>query len=119
MTSGTGDEGSAANVLRKAVEVVGLMRRCLVSHSVQRGPTFNACLSAGMDPGSVLHVNLRPVQGFSGGGQSILLHWQAAVISESRSGCCFNCQKEGHYWCQCKETLSPELKELSDQQDRE
>ena len=34
---------------------------------------------------------------------------QAATISESRSGCCFNCQKEGHYW----------LQELSDQQDRE
>ena len=44
---------------------------------------------------------------------------QAAVISESRSGRCFNCQKEGHYWHQCKETLSPELRELSDQQDRE
>ena len=44
---------------------------------------------------------------------------QATTISESRSGHCFNCQKEGHYWCQCKETLSPELKELSDQQDRE
>ena len=45
--------------------------------------------------------------------------WQAAAISESQSGCCFNCQKEGHYWHQCKETLSPELQELSDQQDRE
>ena len=44
---------------------------------------------------------------------------QATTISESRSGCCFNCQKEGHYWHQCKETLSPELQELSDQQDRE
>ena len=44
---------------------------------------------------------------------------QAAAISESQSGRCFNCQKEGHYWCQCKETLSPELQELSDQQDRE
>ena len=45
--------------------------------------------------------------------------WQAATISESRSGHCFNCQKEVHYWRQCKETLSPELQELSDQQDRE
>ena len=45
--------------------------------------------------------------------------WQAAAINESWSGRCFNCQKEGHYWCQCKETLSPELQELSDQQDRE
>ena len=45
--------------------------------------------------------------------------WQAAAISKSRSGRCFNCQKEGHYWHQCKETLSPELQELSDQQDRE
>ena len=44
---------------------------------------------------------------------------QAAVISKSQSGHCFNCQKEGHYWRQCKETLSPELQELSDQQDRE
>ena len=44
---------------------------------------------------------------------------QAAVISESRSGRCFNCQNEGHYWHQCKETLSPKLQELSDQQDRE
>ena len=44
---------------------------------------------------------------------------QAAVISKSWSGRCFNCQKEGHYWHQCKETFSPELQELSDQQDRE
>ena len=44
---------------------------------------------------------------------------QAATISKSQSGHCFNCQKEGHYWHQCKETLSPELQELSDQQDRE
>ena len=43
---------------------------------------------------------------------------QAAEISEHRSGHCFNCQ-EGHRWRQCKETLSPELQELSDQQDRE
>ena len=41
------------------------------------------------------------------------------MISESRSGLYFNCQKEGHYWHQRKETLSPELQELSDQQDRE
>ena len=67
MTSGTGDEGSAANMLRKAAEVVGSMRRCLVSHSAQRGPIFNACLSAGMDPGSILHFNLWLVPGFSGG----------------------------------------------------
>ena len=44
---------------------------------------------------------------------------QAATISKSWSGHCFNCQKEGHYWHQCKETPSPELQELSDQQDRE
>ena len=44
---------------------------------------------------------------------------QAAEISKHRSGCCFNCQKEGHCWCQCKETLSLELQELSDRQDRE
>ena len=41
---------------------------------------------------------------------------QATEISEHRSGCCFNCQKEGHCWCQCKETLSQELQELSDRQ---
>ena len=44
---------------------------------------------------------------------------QAAEISKHRSGRCFNCQKEGHHWCQCKETLSLEFQELSDQQDRE
>ena len=44
---------------------------------------------------------------------------QAAEVSELRHGCCFNCQKEGHRWCQCKEPLSPELQEVSDQQDRE
>ena len=85
MTSGVGDEGSAANVLRKAAEVVGSMRRCLVSHSAQRGPTFNACLSAGTDPRSILHANLRPVPGFSGGGQSILLHRETfATLTEKR-----------------------------------
>ena len=44
---------------------------------------------------------------------------QAAEISEHRHSVCFNCQKEGHHWHQCKEMLSPELQELSDQQDRE
>ena len=44
---------------------------------------------------------------------------QAAEISKHRSGRCFNCQKEGHHWHQCKEILSPELQELSDRQDRE
>ena len=44
---------------------------------------------------------------------------QAAEVSEQRHGHCFNCQKEGHRWCQCKEPLSPELQEVSDQQDRE
>ena len=39
---------------------------------------------------------------------------QAAEISEHRSGRCFNCQKEGHRWHQCKEILSLELQELSD-----
>ena len=38
---------------------------------------------------------------------------QPTEISEHRSGRCFNCQKEGHRWCQCKEILSPELQELS------
>ena len=56
-----------ANMLRKTAEVVGLMCRCLVLHSARRGPTFNACLSAGTDPGSILHVNLWLVPGFSGG----------------------------------------------------
>ena len=45
--------------------------------------------------------------------------YQATEISKHRSGRCFNCQKEGHHWRQCKETLSLELQELSDQQDRE
>ena len=44
---------------------------------------------------------------------------QAAEVSELRHGHCFNCQKEGHHWHQCKEPLSPELQEVSDQQDRE
>ena len=44
---------------------------------------------------------------------------QAAEVSELRHGHCFNCQKEGHRWRQCKEPLSPELQEVSDQQDRE
>ena len=44
---------------------------------------------------------------------------QAAEISEFRSGCCFNCQKEGHRWHQCKELISPKLQELSDKQDKE
>ena len=69
MTSGAREEDCTANVLRKAAEVAGSIRRCLVSHSAQRGPTFNTCLSAGMDPGSILHVNLRPVPGFSGGSE--------------------------------------------------
>ena len=44
---------------------------------------------------------------------------QAAEVSELRHGHCYICQKEGHHWRQCKEPLSPELQELSDQQDRE
>ena len=44
---------------------------------------------------------------------------QAAEVSELQHGHCFNCQKEGHHWRQCKEPLSPELQEVSDQQDRE
>ena len=44
---------------------------------------------------------------------------QATEVSELRHGRCFNCQKEGHCWRQCKESLSPELQEVSDQQDRE
>ena len=43
---------------------------------------------------------------------------QAAEVSELRHGRCFNCQ-EGHRWRQCKEPLSPELQEVSNQQDRE
>ena len=44
---------------------------------------------------------------------------QAAEVSELRHGRCFNCQKEVHHWHQCKEPLSPELQEVSDQKDRE
>ena len=44
---------------------------------------------------------------------------QAALISEQQHNRCFNCQKEGHHWRECKETLSPELQELADKQDRE
>ena len=44
---------------------------------------------------------------------------QAAEVSKLRYGRCFKCQKEGHHWHQCKEPLSPELQEVSDQQDRE
>ena len=44
---------------------------------------------------------------------------QATEVSELRHGRCFNCQKEGHHWLQCKESLSPELQEVSNQQDRE
>ena len=44
---------------------------------------------------------------------------QAAEVSELRHGRCFNCQKEGHRWRQCKEPFSPELQEVSNQQDRE
>ena len=62
-----GEKDSAAKVLREPAEAVGAMGRCLVSHSAQRGPTFNTCLSAGKDPGFILHINLRLVPGFSGG----------------------------------------------------
>ena len=44
---------------------------------------------------------------------------QAAEVSELRHGRCFNCQKDGHGWHQCKEPLSLELQEVSDKQDRE
>ena len=44
---------------------------------------------------------------------------QAAEVSELRHRYCFNCQKEGYRWRQCKEPLSLELQEVSDQQDRE
>ena len=44
---------------------------------------------------------------------------QATEISEYRNGRCFNCQKEGHRWRQCKEPLSLELQELADKQDKE
>ena len=44
---------------------------------------------------------------------------QATEVSKLRHGRCFNCQKEGHHWHQCKEPLSLELQEVSNQQDRE
>ena len=44
---------------------------------------------------------------------------QAAEVSKLQHGHCFNCQKEGHHWRQCREPLSLELQEVSDQQDKE
>ena len=44
---------------------------------------------------------------------------QTTEISEYCNGRCFNCQKEGNCWCQCKEPLSPELQEVVDKQDKE
>ena len=43
---------------------------------------------------------------------------QAAEISKYWNGQCFNCQKEGHCWCQCKEPLTLELQELVDKWDK-
>ena len=34
---------------------------------------------------------------------------QAAEVSKVRHRRCFNCQKEGHRWCQCKEPLIQEM----------
>ena len=43
----------------------------------------------------------------------------ATKISEYWNGCCFNCEKKGHHWHQCKEPLFPELQEFADNQDKE
>ena len=70
-----------------------------------------------IDP-PLLGDTLDTLESWYNDGFLIGLH-QATEISEHRQGHCFNCQKEGHRWHQCKETLSPELQELSDWQDRE
>ena len=69
------------------------------------------------DP-AMLNDTMDTLESWYNDGFLIGLH-QAAEISEFRSGCCFNCQKEGHRWHQCKELLSLELQELSDKQDKE
>ena len=65
-----------------------------------------------------LNDTLNALETWYNGGFLIGLR-QAAEVSEHRHGHCFNCQKEDHHWHQCKEPLSPELQEVSDQQDRE
>ena len=69
------------------------------------------------DP-AMLDDTMDTLESWYNDGFLIGLH-QAAEISEFRSGRCFNCQKEGHRWHQCKELISPELQELSDKQDKE
>ena len=69
------------------------------------------------DP-AMLDDTMDALESWYNDGFLIGLH-QAAEISEFRSGHCFNCQKEGHRWHQCKELLSPELQELSNKQDKE
>ena len=70
-----------------------------------------------VDP-ALLSNTLDALETWYNNGFLIGLH-QAAEVSELRHGHCFNCQKEGHCWHQCKEPLSLELQEVSDQQDRE
>ena len=70
-----------------------------------------------VDP-APLNDTLDALETWYNDGFLIGLH-QATEVSELRCGHCFNCQKEGHHWHQCKEPLSPELQEVSDQQDRE
>ena len=70
-----------------------------------------------VDP-TPLNDTLDALETWYNDGFLIGLH-QAAEVSELQHGRCFNCQKEGHHWHQCKEPLSPELQEVSHQQDRE
>ena len=69
------------------------------------------------DP-AMLDNTMDALESWYNDGFLIGLH-QATEISEFWSGRCFNCQKEGHCWHQCKELLSLELHELSDKQDKE
>ena len=70
-----------------------------------------------VDP-APLNDTLDALETWYNDGFLIGLH-QAAEVSELQHRRCFNCQKEGHRWRQCKEPLSLELQEVSDQQDRE
>ena len=101
----------SARTYNRMAQITVILREC---HGNRYRPGELArmskdCFYAGLLPENcpmVVHLKDQP-------------HTTPLEISKHRSGHCFNCQKEGHHWCQCKEILSPELQELSDQQDRE